>query len=354
MKPKTFHFSALLRVAALGCGLALVALPSSAQAQYDAPQVGGAVGGVAGAVDVHSSAGNFYNVLAPYGSWVNSSLGWAWVPHRHVVGAGFVPYASNGNWTATDQGWMFSSNYTWGWAPFHYGRWFQDPNYGWAWVPGTDWAPAWVSWRWGGGYVGWYPQAPNGYTGGNQSWVYMPSAYLTYPQPLRYRLRRHLWGRAARRTRVVGGAYRHSRGWHRGPPATVVRPRYVVHVRAPRSRVLARVSVHGKRAHVARYGSGTVNIRRRPGRRVNPGYRTAQPRRPARPGYRVNRPGRRVNPGYRTARPARSNPRVARPPRYHGGARRGNTNTATANHKRRKPAVRPPVRRGPPAGKHHR
>ena len=31
---------------------------------------------------------------------------------------------------------------------------------GWCWIPGTTWGPAWVNWRWGGGYVGWAPMAP--------------------------------------------------------------------------------------------------------------------------------------------------------------------------------------------------
>jgi hypothetical protein len=33
-------------------------------------------------------------------------------------------------------------------------------NVGWVWVPGDEWAPAWVSWRKGGDYVGWAPLPP--------------------------------------------------------------------------------------------------------------------------------------------------------------------------------------------------
>ena len=29
------------------------------------------------------------------------------------------------------------------------GRWFFDDSYGWVWVPGSEWAPAWVAWRYG-------------------------------------------------------------------------------------------------------------------------------------------------------------------------------------------------------------
>jgi hypothetical protein len=53
------------------------------------------------------------------------------------------------------------SSQPWGWAAYHYGRWYFDPRYGWVWVPGTEWAPAWVSFYQGGGYVGWAPLPPN-------------------------------------------------------------------------------------------------------------------------------------------------------------------------------------------------
>jgi len=59
---------------------------------------------------------------------------------------------------------VFASNYPWGWAPFHYGNWVYA-DAGWCWVPGRVWAPAWVDWRYGNGYVGWYPLPPVGYAG---------------------------------------------------------------------------------------------------------------------------------------------------------------------------------------------
>ncbi len=100
----------------------------------------------------------FYNELRPYGRWINShSYGRVWIPN---VGRDFHPYATNGYWVMTDHGNMWVSNYSWGWAPFHYGRWYWDNYYGWAWVPGYEWAPAWVTWRSGGGYYGWAPLGP--------------------------------------------------------------------------------------------------------------------------------------------------------------------------------------------------
>lgn len=99
----------------------------------------------------------FYNDLSPYGDWMNyGNYGYVWVPNQ----PGFRPYYSNGNWVYTDYGWTWVSNYNWGWAPFHYGRWLNDSQYGWMWVPGYEWAPAWVSWRGGGNYYGWAPLAP--------------------------------------------------------------------------------------------------------------------------------------------------------------------------------------------------
>ena len=47
-----------------------------------------------------------------------------------------------------------------GWAPFHYGRWLYYNSLGWSWIPGYRWAPAHVSWRYGGDYVGWAPLIP--------------------------------------------------------------------------------------------------------------------------------------------------------------------------------------------------
>jgi len=106
------------------------------------------------AVDV----GFFYNELSPYGEWVrHPQYGWAWFP-RHVY-AGWRPY-SLGRWVESDYGWTWASDEPFGWATYHYGRWAWDRQVGWLWVPGTDWAPAWVAWQQGNGYVGWAPLPP--------------------------------------------------------------------------------------------------------------------------------------------------------------------------------------------------
>jgi hypothetical protein len=96
--------------------------------------------------------------LAPYGDWVVvGSYGRCWRP-RGVV-ATWRPY-SVGHWVWSDYGWTWASEEQWGFATYHYGRWYADARYGWVWVPGSTWAPAWVAWRSGGGYVGWAPLGP--------------------------------------------------------------------------------------------------------------------------------------------------------------------------------------------------
>ena len=110
-------------------------------------------------VTIHS-ASDFYEPLTPHGDWVVvGSYGRCWRP-THVA-AGWRPYC-NGNWQQTDDGWYWVSDEPWGWATYHYGRWDFDAETGWFWVPQTVWAPAWVSWHEGGGYIGWAPLSPSG------------------------------------------------------------------------------------------------------------------------------------------------------------------------------------------------
>lgn len=110
-------------------------------------------------VEIHADS-DFYQPLSPYGRWeVVGSAGRCWIPGG--VESDWSPY-SNGYWQNTPDGWYWASNEPWGWATYHYGRWDSSPQYGWYWVPQTQWAPAWVSWRDGGGYVGWAPLSPAG------------------------------------------------------------------------------------------------------------------------------------------------------------------------------------------------
>jgi hypothetical protein len=135
----------------------------------------------------------FYNDLSPYGNWVNyGDYGYVWVPGV----SNFRPYYSNGRWAYTDYGWTWVSDYSWGWAPFHYGRWINDYNYGWMWVPGYQWAPAWVSWRGGGNYYGWAPLGPGmdaNISVGSipyNDWTFVPGRYINSPRINNYYVNR--------------------------------------------------------------------------------------------------------------------------------------------------------------------
>jgi hypothetical protein len=131
----------------------------------------------------------FQSELAPYGSWSNDpTYGNVWSPYASTVGADFVPYASCGNWIMSEYGWTWVSDWNWGWAPFHYGRWTTIAGRGWSWIPGTMWGPAWVSWRSGQGYVGWSPLPPRGTglfagIGGRSPWRFTTAAGLGAARP---------------------------------------------------------------------------------------------------------------------------------------------------------------------------
>jgi hypothetical protein len=103
----------------------------------------------------------FYDALAPYGSWVDvDGYGRCWQPTVVVQDPDWQPYLDQGRWVYTDCGWYWKSDYSWGWAAFHYGRWFRHARMGWCWCPDDVWAPSWVSWRTSNDYCGWAPLPP--------------------------------------------------------------------------------------------------------------------------------------------------------------------------------------------------
>ncbi len=127
----------------------------------------------------------FYDNLSPYGTWIKDEhYGYVWSPN---VDENFRPYYTNGHWVITDQGNTWVSEYQWGWACFHYGRWVFDSYYGWLWVPGSNWGPAWVSWRIGVGQIGWatlHPQYEftsselNTFKCPKDWWVFIPVEHI--------------------------------------------------------------------------------------------------------------------------------------------------------------------------------
>jgi len=80
------------------------------------------------------------------------------------------PY-SNGRWVFTYRGWIWESDYNWGWACYNYGRWYWSGYYGWCWLPGRVWAPNWCMWRSYNNYCGWYPTCPRIHWRHHGHWV---------------------------------------------------------------------------------------------------------------------------------------------------------------------------------------
>ncbi len=142
---------------------AMPAMPAAPQpgeeppAAAPSPQAGAPAGPDARKPATPPTADTFRERLSPYGSWERSrDYGWIWRPR---VDAGWRPYY-RGRWIWTDAGWTWTSGEPWAWATYHYGRWAWDPAAGWFWVPGYEWAPAWVTWRYGAGVIGWAPLWP--------------------------------------------------------------------------------------------------------------------------------------------------------------------------------------------------
>ncbi|MCK0209181.1 hypothetical protein MWN33_14190 [Starkeya koreensis] len=179
------RFNRPLLVAGLGASLlaSVATLPALAQ---DAPIRLAQAGpqDAAATMDVNL----FYDQLGRFGTWVaHPDYDYVFIPAN--VGPGWRPY-QEGRWVWTEQyGWYWESYEPFGWATYHYGRWGYDPAYGWFWVPGDTWAPAWVTWRRGGGRTGWAPVAPDrpGFAVGQpqyyappvaESWVFVEDRYM--------------------------------------------------------------------------------------------------------------------------------------------------------------------------------
>ena len=102
----------------------------------------------------------FYDGLGDHGSWFDTpDYGYVYQPTIVIQDASWRPY-TRGRWICTNLGWTWYSDEPFGWACYHYGRWALLGGRGWCWVPGREWAPSWVAWRHGGGYVGWAPLPP--------------------------------------------------------------------------------------------------------------------------------------------------------------------------------------------------
>jgi len=134
-------------------------------------------------VDDVSSVQEFHEPLQPYGTWhVHRRYGRVFSPGAHAISANWRPY-THGHWEYTEWEWTWVSHDPFGWATDHYGRWSYDAGLGWIWVPGVVWGPAWVTWRDGGGYIGWAPLPPGAYLGGSygvhdSAWVFVHTGHF--------------------------------------------------------------------------------------------------------------------------------------------------------------------------------
>src|SRR5580704_16542790 len=120
-----------------------------------------------------------YDDLDDDGDWRDDpSYGHVWFPNR--VAVGWAPY-HEGHWDwISPWGWTWVDDSSWGYAPFHYGRWVTVGGR-WGWVSGpvavrAVYAPALVVFIGGGpggfgGNVGWFPLGPRE--------VYVPSYHVS-------------------------------------------------------------------------------------------------------------------------------------------------------------------------------
>jgi hypothetical protein len=207
MKTK-FEFPALITGILVFAAISFI--PASAYPQYE-----------------EVSLETFYEELSPYGVWINDpEYGRVWRPD--VDQEEFRPYYTRGHWEMTKYGNTWVSDYEWGWAPFHYGRWHHSGRRGWVWIPDVHWGPAWVSWRSGGGYYGWAPLGPginiNISIGRIPAlyWVFVPQRSIyhrNYPG-YDYRRNTHIYNR----TVIINNTYVYNnKKYYTGPRASEIR-----------------------------------------------------------------------------------------------------------------------------------
>ena len=256
----------------------------------------------------HVSFQLFYDELAPYGEWVDDpDHGYIWLPD---AGPDFRPYATNGHWVMTSYGNTWVSNYSWGWAPFHYGRWIHTDYYGWAWIPGYEWGPAWVSWRNGGGYYGWAPLGPRMGVHVNLHvhipsfhWVFVPQRYVCSPYVYRYYTPHRNIVNIYNRTTIINNTYVYNNLTY------ISGPRRSDLERATRSRITVRDVHNSSRPGRASVSARSVNIYRP---EVSTARGNARPARVAdRSSVTVDRNSNLRNAGNSSARPDRNNRPVA-------------------------------------------
>ena len=290
-------------------------------------------------VDVTISDQQFYDELDPYGVWINyPQYGYVWEPGLDRRDA-FTPYSTNGRWVYTEEGWTWVSGYPWGWATFHYGRWFYDDYMGWLWIPGYEWAPAWVTWGSYEGYYGWAPLGPGisisvglGWRPPRSIWwTFVPCNHFGEERWHNYAVRNNTT--IINHVTIINNVYQgggrpggRPGQWMRGPRREEVehlsnrpvRPMTFNNVQRPGAARIQNNSIALYRPVVNRNPQGTQGRpnhvqpidRVRPETKLpgnNPGSRPVNPGAPGNPGVPGHHPGRPENPPARPVNPPPAN-----------------------------------------------
>ena len=90
------------------------------------------------------------------GNWYDvPGQGYVWSPYdAQLEGASWDPYGY-GHWVYYPRyGYIWVSDYRWGYMPYQCGLWNFYDNFGWGWVPGGGCNPWWGGGFYGGGYYG--------------------------------------------------------------------------------------------------------------------------------------------------------------------------------------------------------
>ena len=230
----------------------------------------------------------FYDELMPYGDWVKDArYGYVWLP---AVYDDFHPYGTNGHWVMTSYGNTWVSDYDWGWATFHYGRWYFDDSYqSWAWIPGYDWGPAWVDWRTGGGYYGWAPMGPGFSVSVRVNipafhWIFVPQRRFVYHNVYSYCVPRAKRVNIYNSTTIINNTVVYNNNHYYAGPSRKdverVTRRSYPELRVQNSRSPGRVAVSRNTVNVYRpdlQSARGTTVAARPSRTLAPGQARTKP-----------------------------------------------------------------------------
>jgi hypothetical protein len=223
---------------------------------------------------------DFHPTLDSHGTWADDpKYGTVWTPSASETGPDFVPYVTAGHWVYDELLW--TSDYEWGWAPFHYGRWVLIEGRGWSWIPGREYAPAWVDWRTGDEYLGWAPSPPLfvwrggiavtvGFAPPPPPFVFCAHADLFAPQPGRIVIMGPRAVEIEGRTRIYAepGQREH---YHPGPPLASLHipPDRVVHATG-HEHGCERALAFARPSTAVRFGAHAPGLRPEPARELPP------------------------------------------------------------------------------------